>query len=58
MFGSCFAEHISQKLDRYKYNVLTNPFGIVYNPVSIARCIERIVHNLLRKEQLSLNVLY
>jgi len=44
MFGSCFAEHISQKLDRYKYHVLTNPFGIIYNPVSIARCIERIVH--------------
>lgn len=44
MFGSCFAEHISQKLYRYKYNVLTNPFGILYNPVSIARSIERIVH--------------
>ncbi len=43
MFGSCFAEHISQKLDRYKYSVLTNPFGILYNPVSIARSIERIV---------------
>src|SRR6187551_513039 len=44
MFGSCFAEHISDKLGRYKYNVLTNPFGILYNPVSIARSIERIVH--------------
>ena len=44
MFGSCFAEHISTKLDRYKYTVLTNPFGILYNPVSIARSIQRIVH--------------
>ncbi len=44
MFGSCFAEHISDKLGRYKYKVLSNPFGILYNPVSIARSIERIVH--------------
>ncbi len=44
--GSCFTEHISQKLERYKYKVLSNPFGILYNPVSIARSIERIV-NLL-----------
>ena len=44
MFGSCFAEHISHKLERYKYNVLINPFGILYNPVSIARSIDRISH--------------
>jgi len=42
MAGSCFAEHISGKLDRYKYNVVSNPFGILYNPVSLARSIDRI----------------
>jgi hypothetical protein len=42
MAGSCFAEHISDKLDRYKYDVLSNPFGILYNPVSLARSIDRI----------------
>lgn len=42
MNGSCFTEHISDKLLRYKYNVLTNPFGILYNPVSIAVSMERI----------------
>jgi hypothetical protein len=41
--GSCFTENISKKLQRYKYDVLSNPFGILYNPVSIARSIERIV---------------
>ncbi len=51
--GSCFTEHISQKLDRYKYNVLSNPFGILYNPVSIAKSIERTVHlNFVRREEL------
>jgi hypothetical protein len=43
LVGSCFAEHISQKLLRYKYNVLSNPFGILYNPVSIAVTFERIL---------------
>jgi len=41
--GSCFTEHISHKLERYKYSILSNPFGILYNPGSIARSIERIV---------------
>lgn len=43
MSGSCFAEHIGRKLERYKYSVLSNPFGILYNPVSIANSIKRIV---------------
>lgn len=42
--GSCFTEHITEKLERYKYPVLSNPFGILYNPVSIAQSIERIVN--------------
>lgn len=42
MSGSCFAEHIGKKLDRYKYHVLTNPFGILYNPASIANSLKRI----------------
>ncbi|MEP6647448.1 MAG: GSCFA domain-containing protein [Saprospiraceae bacterium] len=40
--GSCFAEHIGAKLSGYKYNVLSNPFGILFNPVSIASSFERI----------------
>lgn len=42
MAGSCFAEHISSKLDRYKYEVLSNPSGILYNPASLARSLDRI----------------
>jgi hypothetical protein len=41
--GSCFTEHISKKLERYKYKIISNPFGILYNPVSIARSLDRIV---------------
>ena len=43
MAGSCFAEHISHKLEKYKYAVLSNPFGILYNPASLNRSFKRIV---------------
>jgi hypothetical protein len=53
MAGSCFAEHMAQKLSRYKYNVQSNPFGILYNPASLASSFERIAHNdLYRVEEL------
>ena len=35
-FGSCFADNISAQFSARKFNVLANPFGTVYNPVSIA----------------------
>lgn len=41
MTGSCFAEHMERKLSWYKYNVYGNPFGILYNPESIAYSFER-----------------
>ncbi len=44
MAGSCFADHISQKLNYYKYNVLSNPFGILYNPASLNTSFRRIVN--------------
>ena len=33
--GSCFAENISKYFSYYKFNILENPFGVLYNPVSI-----------------------
>lgn len=41
--GSCFSNEISQKFSLYKFNVISNPFGTLYNPVSIYSIIERIV---------------
>jgi len=34
--GSCFTENIGDKLKHYKFNCNVNPFGIIYNPVSVA----------------------
>ena len=36
LMGSCFTEHIGQRLSDRKFNALANPYGIVYNPVSLA----------------------
>ena len=41
-FGSCFADNISAQFSARKFSVLANPFGTVYNPVSIAMQIRAI----------------
>ena len=40
--GSCFAESISERLAKAKFSVTTNPFGVLFNPLSIANAIERL----------------
>ncbi len=41
-FGSCFADNISAQFAERKFHVLVNPFGTVYNPVSLASQIKAI----------------
>jgi GSCFA family len=41
--GSCFAENMAEKFDYFKFQNSTNPFGIIFNPVSIEKIISRIV---------------
>ena len=40
--GSCFAENISERLKRAKFSVESNPFGVLFNPFSIANALERL----------------
>ena len=40
--GSCFSLNIHNQLQNLKFNSLSNPFGIVYNPSSISKQISRI----------------
>jgi len=42
LVGSCFTEHIGERLSAGKFSALVNPFGIVYNPASMVRCLERL----------------
>ncbi|MDT0556127.1 GSCFA domain-containing protein [Patiriisocius hiemis] len=49
LLGSCFTENIGTKFGYYKFDCLVNPFGIIFNPVSIKTLIERA----LQKKQFS-----
>ena len=44
MLGSCFTENIGHRLSYFGFNVHCNPFGILYNPISIFNVIKRIAH--------------
>lgn len=50
-FGSCFADNISAQFASRKFKVLANPFGTVYNPLSIERSIQIIVDGKAFGEQ-------
>ncbi len=43
MLGSCFSDSIGRQLIDYGFDVCVNPFGTLYNPISILRSIERLV---------------
>ncbi|NQW36681.1 MAG: GSCFA domain-containing protein [Flavobacteriales bacterium] len=45
LIGSCFTEHISKKLDYFKFDTLTNPFGIVFNSSAIKTAVNHCVQN-------------
>lgn len=36
--GSCFADHMGRKMQDVRLDVHVNPFGVLYNPLSIATC--------------------
>jgi hypothetical protein len=44
--GSCFAENMSEKFEYFKFQNTTNPFGIIFNPVSIEKLVNRIVNKI------------
>jgi hypothetical protein len=44
-FGSCFAQNIGEKFSYFKFQNIVNPFGIIFNPVSIENLISRAVNN-------------
>ena len=47
LVGSCFATHIGGQLQRSGLQVEVNPFGVVYNPESIALALEAMLDERL-----------
>lgn len=50
LLGSCFAENMGNKFDYFKFQATTNPFGIIFNTVSLEKLIHRCVGNRIFTE--------
>ena len=49
--GSCFSNNISAHLAYRKFKVCANPYGILFNPISIARALKEIVDERIYVEE-------
>lgn len=50
LLGSCFTENIGERLLFYKFQNLTNPFGIVFHPLGIEKLITRAINEVCYTE--------
>lgn len=53
--GSCFAEHMAQRLLDVKFPVVQNPFGILYNPLSIDTALRILLEQQVISEDILFN---
>lgn len=44
LIGSCFSENISKKLSFLKFNTVSNPFGILFNPIAIEKLLTNAIN--------------
>ena len=55
VMGSCFATHIGGRLAQMKWRTEVNPFGVLYNPLSIAEALTSLLdYRPLAEEELTL----
>lgn len=48
--GSCFADNIGRRFKEEKFRAVVNPYGVMYNPVSILHTVDRFVAALQSQE--------
>jgi len=54
--GSCFSEHLGDRLRKSLFHVDINPFGILYHPIVIAENLDRLIkRELITEEELIRN---
>lgn len=41
--GSCFADNIGKRFQQEKFRAVVNPYGVMYNPVSVLHTIDRYI---------------
>lgn len=50
LLGSCFAGHMADKLNYFKFQTLVNPFGILFHPVAMENLVRRAMSQQLYTE--------
>ncbi|MFK8276219.1 GSCFA domain-containing protein [Capnocytophaga cynodegmi] len=43
--GSCFSTNIAKKLKYYNFQIVTNPFGILFHPLAIEKLVKKSLEN-------------
>lgn len=51
LMGSCFVDNIGDKLEYFKFQSQSNPFGILFHPKAIERMITRMADGMLFTEK-------
>lgn len=44
LVGSCFADNMGRRFQQERFPTVCNPFGTMYNPVSVLHTVERLCH--------------
>ena len=44
LLGSCFSDNIGNYFARHQFNVNSNPFGVLFNPISIERSLRLLMN--------------
>ena len=43
--GSCFADNIGKRFEEEKFRAIVNPFGVMYNPVSVLHTVRKVANH-------------
>ena len=43
VLGSCFAENIGTRMQNFRYQLDLNPFGVIYNPISVSNSLKMLL---------------
>ena len=46
LLGSCFTDHIGSWMEEHWLKVMCNPWGVLFNPASIAQSVQRILSDV------------
>ena len=45
LLGSCFATHLSEKLNYYQFRAISNPFGVLFHPAPVENLLRRALED-------------